>query len=124
MGTNAGTNREEAGDRVSEPITIYGASDDLVEVEGAISEEYYLGPHGTRLRLTAPDGESLDIALDFGNLTIAGRLDWTISVAAVDCYPTWPIRFHERPGYEGDPAVTIDAPVGSKVHVVGGDYDD
>ena len=46
-----------------EPITIYGASDDLVEVEGAIREEYTLGDPCTRLRLTAPDGDSLDIVL-------------------------------------------------------------
>ena len=45
--------------------TIYGASDDLVEVEGAIREEYTLGDPCTRLRLTAPDGDSLDIVLWF-----------------------------------------------------------
>lgn len=97
------------------PITIYGASDDLVEVEGDFTEEYQLDRHGTRLRLTAPGGDSLDVALDFDNPTVGGRLDWTISVAAVDAYPSWPIRFHERPGYEGAPAVTIEAPVGTTV---------
>lgn len=96
-------------------ITIYGASDDLVEIEGAIREEYQLGHDGTRLRLTAPEGESLDVALDFDNPTVGGRLVWTITVAAVDAYPEWPIRFHERPGYEGDPAVTITAPDGTTI---------
>ena len=99
-------------------ITIYGASDDLVEVRGAVREEYVLGDHGTRLRLVSPDGESLDVALDFDNKTIGGSLDWTITVAAVDAYPSWPIRFHERPDYPGDPAVTIDAPAGTTVEEV------
>ncbi|WP_454301121.1 hypothetical protein [Salana multivorans] len=44
-------------------FTIYGASDDLVEVEGAVREEYSLGRDGTRLRLTAPDGQSLGRAV-------------------------------------------------------------
>lgn len=92
-------------------ITIYGASDDLVEVDGAVREEYTLSDPYTRLRLTAPDGDSLDVVLWFDG-TI-GTLDWTISVEAVDSYPSWPIRFHERPGYEGDPAVTITAPQGT-----------
>lgn len=103
---------------MTEPITIYGASDDLIEVEGAISEEYELGRYGTRLRLTAPDGQSLDVAADFGNQILGGDLDWTITVGAVNTYPSWPIHFHERPNYEGDPAVTIDAPAGTTIAVV------
>lgn len=97
------------------PITIYGASDDLVEVAGAVCDEYDLGHDGTRLRLTAPDGASLDVIADFGNTTLGGRLEWNLGVAAVNAYPSWPIRFHERPDYEGDPAVTIDAPAGTTV---------
>lgn len=100
------------------PITIYGASDDLVEVEGAIREEYDLGHYGTRLRLTAPDEQSLDVVADFGNTNAGGSLDWTLSVAAVNTYPSWPIRFHERPNREGDPAVTIDAPAGTTIREV------
>ena len=94
-------------------ITIYGASDDLVEVEGAFRAEYTLGDPCSRLRLTAPDGDSLDVVLWFDG--VIGTLDWTISVEAVDSYPSWPIRFHERPGYPGSPAVTITAPEGTTV---------
>ena len=97
-------------------ITIYGASDDLVEVEGAVRDEYPLADPCSRLRLTAPDGASLDVVLWFG--ICIGALDWSIGVEAVDAYPSWPIRFHERPGYEGDPAVTIDAPEGTTVKAV------
>lgn len=102
-------------------LTIYGASDDLVELEGAINDEYNLFPDGVLLRLTAPDGQSLDVSLDFDNRAIGGQLDWTIAVGAVNAYPDWPIRFHERPDYEGDPAVTIDVPEGTRVELVGGD---
>ncbi|QAU06600.1 hypothetical protein SEA_WILLIAMBOONE_97 [Gordonia phage WilliamBoone] len=99
-------------------ITIYGASDNLVEVEGDVSDEFSLGRDGTRLRLTAPDGQSLDVAADFCNPVVGGRLDWVIGVYAVNAYPSWPIRFHERPDYEGDPAVTIEAPEGTTVEEV------
>ena len=98
---------------MTDRITIYGASDDLIEVEGAIREEYALDDPFTRLRLVAPDLESLDVVLWFDGEV--GDLDWSIGVEAVNAYPSWPIRFHERPGYEGDPAVTIDAPDGTTV---------
>lgn len=98
---------------MSDRFTIYGASDDLVEVEGAIREEYALGDPFTRLRLVSPDLESLDVVLRFDGEV--GDLDWSIGIEAVNGYPSWPIRFHERPGYEGDPAVTIDAPDGTTV---------
>lgn len=94
-------------------ITIYGASDDLVVVNGAVRGEYTLGDSYTRLRLTSPDGGSLDVVLCFDG--VISTLDWTISVEAVDSYPSWPIRFHECPIYEGDPAVTITAPEGTTI---------
>ncbi|MFF2621283.1 hypothetical protein [Oerskovia jenensis] len=97
------------------PITIYGASDDLVEVEGAVRDEFDLGRNGTRLRLTSPDRQSLDVVADYGAAPAGCRLDWTLAVTAVNAYPSWPIRFHERPDYEGDPAVTIDAPAGTTI---------
>ncbi|ANA86252.1 hypothetical protein SEA_LOZINAK_95 [Gordonia phage Lozinak] len=99
-------------------ITIYGASDDLVEVEGAVRDEFNLGRDGTRLRLRAPDGLQLDVAADFCNPVVGGRLDWVIGVYAVNAYPSWGIRFHERPGCEGDPAVTIEVPEGTTVEEV------
>lgn len=100
------------------PIIIYGASDDLVEVEGAVREEYQLGDEGTRLRLTAPDGDSLDVWAQFSARGRHVTLDWTLAVEATTTYPSWLIHFHERPGYEGDPAVTIHAPVGTTVEDV------
>jgi hypothetical protein len=98
------------------PITIYGASDDLLEVEGAVNDEFDAsGP--TRVRLTAPDGDSLDVVAEFSRPGDYA-LDWTITVETARAYPAWPIRFHERPGYEGDPGVTIDAPAGTTVELI------
>lgn len=96
-------------------ITIYGASDDLIEVEGDVWREFYLSEYGTRLRLTAPDNDSLDVLVDFGTTRVRAGLDWTITVEAIHGYPSWPIRFHERPDREGDPAVTIETPPGTTV---------
>lgn len=97
-------------------ITIYGASDDLIEVEGDVRMEHPLDAAGTRLRLVAPDGDSLNVVLWFDGGT--GTLDWVIGINVVDAYPSWPIHFHERPGYKGDPAVTIDTPAGTRVEVL------
>jgi hypothetical protein len=112
--------REDA--RMStKPIIIYGASDDLVEVDGRpeVAEEYGCWSKPCRLRLTAPDGMSLDVVAQFGRRD--ARLDWTTTVEAVNAYPSWPIRFIERPDREGDPAVEIDAPEGTTVVEIGGD---
>ena len=91
----------------NEAILIYGASDDLVEVEGAISEEFdcYGIWEGT---LESPDGKRLIVRAAFLG-------DWEISVHAggVDGYPDWPINFTERPDREGDAAVRILAPTGT-----------
>lgn len=97
------------------PITIYGASDDLLEVEGAVVEEFDAYT-ATRVRLTAPDGGTLDVV---GQYSRPGSvLEWTLAVEVVATYPSWPVRFHERLDCEGGPAVTIDAPVGTTVQLV------
>jgi hypothetical protein len=102
--------------RPSAPLTFYGASDDLLEVEGAVVDEFDALSGSTRVRLTAPDNGTLDVIGQYGRPGSA--LEWSITVEAVDAYPSWPIRFHERVDREGDPAVTIDAPVGTTVELV------
>lgn len=90
-------------------IIIYGASDDLIEIEGAISEEFDIYER-TTLILAAPSGDELAVILEFG------PHEWEINVRATSGNgksPSWPIRFGERPGCEGDPAVFIGAPVGT-----------
>lgn len=91
-------------------LIIYGASDDLVEVEGDITDEFDVYER-TEFVVESPDGSALSVFADFGSR------EWEISVSAFSggTYPAWPIQFMERPGYEGDPAVVIDAPVGTTI---------
>jgi len=93
-------------------VTIYGASDDLVEVEGKIqgAGEYDAGG-GWVGALTDPDGESLVIRVEYSKP--GARAEWTIAVENTESYPGWPIRFTERPGYEGDPALVVVVPAGT-----------
>ena len=90
-------------------ITIYGASDDLVEVEGDIRDEFDC-LKGWAGRLIAPDGDSLIIRAEYLG---RGETDWLLSIENTGTYPAWPIRFGERPDRQGDPALIIDAPAGT-----------
>lgn len=93
-------------------LTIYGASDDLVEVEGAFVEEFEAyGPW--RGRVVAPSGEELIVTAEFGKPRAAA--DWTLGVENSDTWPAWPIRYVERPDREGDPAIEIEVPDGTIV---------
>jgi hypothetical protein len=91
-------------------ITIYGASDDLVEVEGYIRDEFeaYKPWKGT---LIAPNGDRLIIRAEFSKA--GAEADWTLSIENTGTYPSWPIKFGERPDREGDPAIIIDVPEGT-----------
>ncbi len=93
-------------------LTIYGASDDLVEFEGAISEEFDVRGAWAGL-LEAPNGDSLIIRAEFCK---PGALDeWTLAVESTDTRTEWPIRFGERPDREGDPAIHIMIPTGTTI---------
>ena len=92
-------------------IIIYGASDDLIEIGGAISEEFDIYER-TTLILAAPNGDELAVILEYG------PHEWEINVRATSGdgkSPSWPIRFGDRPDREGDPAVFIDAPAGTSL---------
>lgn len=91
-------------------ITVYGASDDLVEFTGYLDEEFGCYAKPWRGRLESPDGEGLDLTLYYG---VSG---WEISVTASEnSYPAWPIYFGERPDRAGDPAVNMSVPEGTKI---------
>ena len=96
-------------------ITIYGASDDLIEVEGAVRGEAYLLDRESLVILTAPDGATLAFMVGFCSRNPDG---WSIAVESHGRRtPPWPIRFVPRPdsGGNDDPAVVIDAPGGTVV---------
>lgn len=99
---------------MSVQVTIYGASDDLVEVEGDIegADEYdtYDKWEGA---LVAPDGSGLLITAEF-----VGRngTDWQLFIGNwQDSYPAWPVVFGQRPDREGDPAIIVTVPDGTRL---------
>lgn len=94
-------------------LTIYGASDDLIEFEGAISEEFNAyGPwHG--VLVDPKHGDSLIIRAEFGKAS--SDSEWTLSVENTDRPCEWPIRFGKRPDREEDPAIHITVPAGTTI---------
>lgn len=93
-------------------ITIYGASDDLVEVEGAIVDEFEA--YGQwRGRLQAPNGQTLYLYAEYG--AAGADTEWLLGITNSATYPSWPIRFSERQDRAGDPAIIIDVPDGTKL---------
>jgi hypothetical protein len=100
-----------------ETVTIYGASDDLVEVEGNIDGDGEYGCYAEEWEgtLTSPEGESLIVRAEFGAKGSAA--DWRISVENTQTYPGWPMHFARRPDREGDPALVIEVPAGTKLTV-------
>lgn len=97
-------------------LKIYGASDDLVEIEGAFSEEFnaYNKWEG---RVLAPNGDALTVYAEF-SAPGAYKAEWTITVENTGTWPSWPIHYEERPDREGDPALVIDVPEGTVVEEV------
>ena len=94
-------------------LTIYGASDDLVEVDGEFREEFSVRSSGWRGEVVAPDGDSLIITAEF--CKEGAEADWTLGIENGETWPSWPIRFTDRPDREGDPAIIIDVPAGTIV---------
>lgn len=97
-------------------IIVYGASDDCIEIEGAVSEEYsiYGDPTVGTVVLESPDGETLEVTLEYRN-------DWQITLPPVGEHLTnlvpWPVKFGDRPDRPEDPALFIDAPAGTTVRL-------
>lgn len=94
-------------------VLIYGASDDLVEVEGAIdgADEFNVYDEwvGT---LTSPSGKALRVRAEFCPSGV-DDVEWRISVEHTGTTPKWPIHFTTRPDRDSDPAVIITVPVGT-----------
>lgn len=103
-------------------ITIYGASDDLVEVEasdGSVSEEYDLPwKESITLRLTHAD-HAVDVQVEYG------AKEWELSIKAVTDGARWPypITIGARPEahHEEDPALIFECPVETTVELLQGE---
>lgn len=98
---------------MSNEVTIYGASDDLIEFDGAIYGEADAawGSDSTVI-LTAPDRSTLILSIGFCNENPDG---WAITVKSWGAQtPSWPMRFAPRPDRpDEDPAIIIDVPEGT-----------
>jgi hypothetical protein len=118
-------------------ITIYGASDDLVEVDGAVGaspEEYNVYGNGKSSLMWHADF----IAPDPADESPAGRIRvhaiydgcWHFSVGQADevyQLPAWPVTITQAPAIGGGPGysalLTIDAPEGTRIANVQPDDD-
>ncbi len=105
-------------------ITIYGASDDCVEVEGCEgADEFYVSGQGEwRGDLVAPGGtDQMRLYAAYSALT-ADAGTWLIGTAQTSedvPFPKWPISIRQHDsGYST--IVTIDAPPGTRLTNVHG----
>lgn len=94
-------------------ITIYGASDDLIEVEGCEGADefnsYEHGPVMWRGDLIAPDGDALRVHALYGGC-------WSVAVGQVDedrPLPDWDIDVFQEGRYST--GVKVDAPQGTRL---------
>jgi hypothetical protein len=95
-------------------LTIYGASDDLVEFDGEICDEFNC--YGLwKGRLLSPAGKSLIISAQFSKPGASS--DWTITVENDSApFPDWPMNYCGRPGEEDrDPALHLFVPPGTRI---------
>ncbi|MEV4127107.1 hypothetical protein [Nocardia sp. NPDC049707] len=106
-------------------LRIYGASDDLLELEDYIHDEYEVY-RPTTLVLTAPSGAQLAIEADFcpvgSSLTDVGD-GWVLTVQHADPAWTYPVRLNVRPDRDSDPAIELDVPEGTSILLWGEDDD-
>lgn len=106
------------GDNDMSEIILYGASDDLLEVEGAFDEEF--GAYGGVIVVVeAPSGERLWVRAQHDEYVPLRGIGegWVLSVLHAD--PAhgwrWPVRFGARPERPEDPALIIECPDGTVV---------
>ncbi|SHT53840.1 Uncharacterised protein [Mycobacteroides abscessus subsp. abscessus] len=101
-------------------LKFYGASDDLVEFEGVIREEFDVYKPALFL-LTITDGD------DQAQFELSAKFwaDWELSVGAKSHWSNIDVdvKFTAREDYDSDPMVVFDIPDGASVKVVrvGGD---
>lgn len=97
-------------------VVIYGASDDLVEVEGSIEGADEYSAYGEWVgKLEAPNGTALIVRAEFS--PAGSEVEWLLSVENTRSHPGWAIKFGDRPGREDDPALIIEVPEGTRLVV-------
>lgn len=102
-------------------ITIYGASDDLVEVKGCIgADEFYaLGdPDNWHADLIAPDGPQLRVHAAYERTG-----SWSVGASPFDedeaPFPAWPVTIRAADAARREPphsaVLEVDAPEGTRI---------
>lgn len=98
---------------------LYGASDDLIEVESidtpGVSDEFDVYGRPGTVRISDPaSGQYMDVTLEFTSR------EWEVRVMSSneDLAPPWPIQFVPRPDRADDPAVIVTAPAGATFALV------
>lgn len=86
--------------QVTHEVTIYGASDDLIEVEGDVRDEFYVSEEGGTVLVIGPNGEVVKVRCGLGDV-------WTATPQTVRGQVG--IEQGPRPdgGEHGDMAVTL-----------------
>ena len=91
---------------------IYGASDDLIEFNGAIyGEASVFGIDENKVVLTAPSGDSLELFVGF--CTEVNPEGWGIRIVHDGTQAPWPITLGMSPYDDADAAITITHPEGT-----------
>ena len=96
-------------------LRIYGASDDLVELSGAINDEFSIYSDTWVGILRSPDGGALTVSATYTPVGV-----WTVGVGPLDegqMLPDWPIRFEDGRENESSYSATlvIDIPAASTI---------
>lgn len=98
-------------------LTIYGASDDLIEVEGSIREEFNVYEGHAEIVVASSDG-AMRVVLDYGDNGC-----WSAGIRQIDegARLPWPVAFGRPEHCAYSVAVTIDCPADAQIHLVGAD---
>lgn len=99
-------------------ITVYGASDDLVEVAGCANADEFNTRGDWSAVLIAPDGGRMRV---YARYELGGC--WSVGVGQVDedhQLPAWPVTITQAPAMNPDnpgysALLTIDAPEGTQL---------
>lgn len=93
-------------------IRIYGASDDLVEVEGCEgADEFNVYGEPWRADLVAPGGEVMRVHVHYDGC-------WHVALGQADesiPFPDWPVEFKQHRSLPYTVVATISAPDGTRL---------
>lgn len=92
-------------------VTVYGASDDLVEIDGCEGADEFSHLSSTPWvgDLTAPNGESMRISVHYD-----GCWHTAVGQAGEDTpFPTWPVTITQHPNVPYSTLTTIEVPEGT-----------